>query len=179
MNDQGAPEGYVPTSNQGYNPDVFALDEAGDYGMEQDIMILSHDHKELGVVKSIGGGNNKAYTSSSRDIPDDIKQILDDDEYIIQHFIENNKKQVLCEYFALGNCKYGEKCAYLHPKGHMNQYVNQNYKFNADEDADCSVCLDRVLAKGKQFGILEACDHVFCLQCIRGWRATFDKKTTK
>ena len=41
------------------------------------------------------------------------------------------------------------------------------------------MCLEPVLAKGKQFGVLDGCDHTFCLQCIREWRATYDKKTSK
>jgi len=36
-----------------------------------------------------------------------------------------------------------------------------------------------VLANGKQFGVLEGCDHTFCLKCIRGWRATYDKRSSK
>ena len=35
----------------------------------------------------------------------------------------------------------------------------------------CGVCLDMVLAKRGRFGVLEGCDHVFCLACIREWRA--------
>lgn len=36
-----------------------------------------------------------------------------------------------------------------------------------------------VLANGKQFGVLDGCDHTFCLKCIREWRATYDKRTAK
>ena len=36
-----------------------------------------------------------------------------------------------------------------------------------------------MLASGKQFGVIDQCDHVFCLKCIRSWRATYDKRTTK
>lgn len=27
--------------------------------------------------------------------------------------------------------------------------------------------------------MLDGCDHTFCLNCIRGWRATYDKKMSK
>lgn len=27
--------------------------------------------------------------------------------------------------------------------------------------------------------MLDRCDHIFCLKCIRSWRATYDKRTTK
>mmetsp|Transcript_4182 Transcript_4182/g.9954 ORF Transcript_4182/g.9954 Transcript_4182/m.9954 type:complete len:344 (-) Transcript_4182:252-1283(-) len=36
---------------------------------------------------------------------------------------------------------------------------------------ECGICLERVLAKAEQFGLLDACDHVFCLTCIREWRS--------
>ena len=35
------------------------------------------------------------------------------------------------------------------------------------------------MASGRQFGVLDRCDHIFCLKCIRSWRATYDKRTTK
>ena len=39
----------------------------------------------------------------------------------------------------------------------------------------CGVCLEPVLAKrGVRFGLLEGCDHVFCLPCLREWRKTHD-----
>ena len=33
----------------------------------------------------------------------------------------------------------------------------------------------------KRFGILENCDHIFCLECIRKWRASsnYDNKVVK
>ncbi|KAK9828000.1 hypothetical protein WJX81_007535 [Elliptochloris bilobata] len=40
-------------------------------------------------------------------------------------------------------------------------------------DIECAICLERVLAtRGRKFGLLENCDHAFCLACIRSWRAT-------
>ena len=47
------------------------------------------------------------------------------------------------------------------------------------EDATCSICLEKVLANNKRFGILENCNHPFCLDCIRDWRATYDKRIKK
>jgi E3 ubiquitin-protein ligase makorin len=41
------------------------------------------------------------------------------------------------------------------------------------------VCLEMVLENDKQFGVLDGCDHTFCLKCIRGWRATYDRRTSK
>jgi hypothetical protein len=35
----------------------------------------------------------------------------------------------------------------------------------------CGICLEAPAEKGSQFGLLENCAHVFCLECIRSWRA--------
>ncbi len=35
----------------------------------------------------------------------------------------------------------------------------------------CGICLEAPAEKGSQFGLLESCAHVFCLECIRSWRA--------
>ena len=37
----------------------------------------------------------------------------------------------------------------------------------------CGVCLEIVWNKegDPRFGLLENCDHIFCLQCIRTWRS--------
>ncbi|GAX85425.1 hypothetical protein CEUSTIGMA_g12841.t1 [Chlamydomonas eustigma] len=47
--------------------------------------------------------------------------------------------------------------------------------FSLRIQVECGICLDRVLSKtlaaDRRFGLL-ACDHPFCLSCIRSWRAT-------
>ncbi len=41
---------------------------------------------------------------------------------------------------------------------------------------ECAICLERVLgARVRKFGLLDACDHAFCLPCIRSWRATAER----
>eukprot|EP00747_Dinoflagellata_sp_TGD_P180248 gnl/TRDRNA2_/TRDRNA2_32376_c0_seq1.p1 gnl/TRDRNA2_/TRDRNA2_32376_c0~~gnl/TRDRNA2_/TRDRNA2_32376_c0_seq1.p1 ORF type:complete len:376 (-),score=44.49 gnl/TRDRNA2_/TRDRNA2_32376_c0_seq1:95-1222(-) len=44
--------------------------------------------------------------------------------------------------------------------------------FSADveDDAECGICFDSIRRKGERFGMLESCDHAFCLSCIRSWR---------
>jgi E3 ubiquitin-protein ligase makorin len=43
-------------------------------------------------------------------------------------------------------------------------------------DVECGICLERVLSKAnpgdRKFGLL-ACEHAFCLGCIRGWRQNY------
>jgi len=51
-----------------------------------------------------------------------------------------------------------------------------------DSTIECGICLEKVLTRPqmsqRRFGIM-ACDHAFCLNCIRNWRATgeVDAKT--
>ena len=44
-------------------------------------------------------------------------------------------------------------------------------------EVECSICLERVLSKAnpaeRKFGLL-ACEHPFCLGCIRAWRQKLD-----
>jgi hypothetical protein len=39
-------------------------------------------------------------------------------------------------------------------------------------EAECGVCFEHPAPLGRPFGLLEGCDHTFCLDCIRAWRAT-------
>jgi E3 ubiquitin-protein ligase makorin len=54
-----------------------------------------------------------------------------------------------------------------------------NKNLDYEGDAECVICLEKVLKNGKRFGLLENCSHTFCLECIRDWRATYDKKVKK
>ncbi|EDQ91065.1 uncharacterized protein MONBRDRAFT_15555, partial [Monosiga brevicollis MX1] len=44
---------------------------------------------------------------------------------------------------------------------------------------DCCICMEPVLEKPtasqRRFGILPNCDHAFCLQCLREWRAKHEQ----
>ena len=44
-----------------------------------------------------------------------------------------------------------------------------------DASIECSICLERVADETRpfsqrRFGLLDKCEHAFCLSCIRGWR---------
>jgi hypothetical protein len=41
-------------------------------------------------------------------------------------------------------------------------------------DKECGICLERVMVKSKEFGLLDGCAHVYCLACIREWRSVTD-----
>jgi E3 ubiquitin-protein ligase makorin len=39
-------------------------------------------------------------------------------------------------------------------------------------DLQCGVCLEPMVATRCRFGLLQGCDHAFCLECLRQWRST-------
>eukprot|EP00960_Hanusia_phi_P001308 36667-Hanusia_phi.AAC.3 len=41
----------------------------------------------------------------------------------------------------------------------------------ASTSKECGICMETVVGKQSQFGLLEGCDHIFCLSCIREWRS--------
>ncbi|KAF2319451.1 hypothetical protein GH714_015953 [Hevea brasiliensis] len=103
----------------------------------------------------------------------------------------------LCSFAAAGNCPRGDKCPHihgdicptcgkhcLHPfrpeerEEHLKTCEKKQKHIDAlkhSQDIECSVCLDRVLAKPtaaeRKFGLLSECDHPFCISCIRNWRS--------
>ncbi|KAJ9158555.1 hypothetical protein P3X46_024125 [Hevea brasiliensis] len=103
----------------------------------------------------------------------------------------------LCSFAAAGNCPRGDKCPHihgdicptcgkhcLHPfrpeerEEHLKTCEKNQKHIEAlkhSQDIECSVCLDRVLAKPtaaeRKFGLLSECDHPFCISCIRNWRS--------
>jgi len=49
--------------------------------------------------------------------------------------------------------------------------IGQGRKAASDvDDAECVICTDSIRKRGERFGMLENCDHAFCLSCIRSWR---------
>mmetsp|Transcript_4401 Transcript_4401/g.7472 ORF Transcript_4401/g.7472 Transcript_4401/m.7472 type:complete len:180 (+) Transcript_4401:1485-2024(+) len=122
---------------------------------------------------------------------------METDEEIIDYFMENNKDWQLCRYFVQGGCMFGDNCHFYHPKSEkaIDFFKDSNPGFDAEGnskksyaldkdgkiegDEECVICLEMVLANGRQFGILQNCSHAFCLDCIRDWRATYDKKIQK
>lgn len=105
----------------------------------------------------------------------------------------------LCSYFMDGECPYYE-CPYLHgevcdicQKACINPYDENQRKLHIEfcekeleqdmelsfavqrsRDKSCGICMDIIMEKEpmseRRFGILEKCNHIFCLACIRKWR---------
>ncbi|GFS07232.1 E3 ubiquitin-protein ligase makorin-1 [Elysia marginata] len=103
----------------------------------------------------------------------------------------------LCPFYAAGECRNSDDCSYvhgdicdmcglpqLHPKNKQQQdehrkeclanhekEMEKAFAVAASENKECGICLERVPdTAGGRFGILEKCNHCFCLACIRQWR---------
>ena len=100
-------------------------------------------------------------------------------------------------YTAAGHCAKGDACRLahgdlcstcgrhaLHPTDAADRAAHaascaaraaRVAEVTASASVECGVCLEVVLAKARpgerRFGLLEGCDHAFCLACIRGWRS--------
>ncbi|XP_056132229.1 probable E3 ubiquitin-protein ligase makorin-1 [Lampris incognitus] len=110
-------------------------------------------------------------------------------------------KKQLCPYAAVGECRYGLNCAYLHgdvcdmcglqvlhPTDNTQRSEHSKACIEAHEkdmeisfaiqrskDMICGVCMEVVFEKAnpseRRFGILSNCCHCYCLKCIRKWRS--------
>ncbi|EJD06635.1 uncharacterized protein FOMMEDRAFT_165377 [Fomitiporia mediterranea MF3/22] len=87
-------------------------------------------------------------------------------------------KSKVCRFYASGFCKHGSKCWFRHESrpntvtlteteaGTSTRGVNPSEMNKEDQDKLCSICQEKPVT----YGLLEDCSHVFCLECIRGWR---------
>ncbi|CAK8679242.1 unnamed protein product [Clavelina lepadiformis] len=112
----------------------------------------------------------------------------------------SQKFDEICPFALNGECEYGDQCAFvhgllcdmcnlyiLHPddlhqqaqhKEECMQYhvedLKESFKIAESRDAVCGICMEVVWEKDekdRKFGILENCNHMFCLDCIRKWRS--------
>ncbi|XP_045384043.1 E3 ubiquitin-protein ligase makorin-1-like [Lemur catta] len=109
-------------------------------------------------------------------------------------------KKQLCPYAAVGDCRYGENCVYLHgyscdmcglqvlhptDAAQRSQHIKscieahekvmeRSFAVQRSKDKVCGICMEVVYEKGnpseRRFGILSNCNHTYCLKCIRKWR---------
>ncbi|CAO4384912.1 unnamed protein product [Caenorhabditis nigoni] len=49
--------------------------------------------------------------------------------------------------------------------------MERAFLMKESEEKSCGICMDKILEKKKRFGILNGCQHCFCLDCIRRWRS--------
>lgn len=108
-------------------------------------------------------------------------------------------------HFPPGQCSYlhgldCDLCARpcLHPydleqqRQHRDECLREHeremelsFAVQRSKDKVCGICMDTVVEKkpitSSRFGILEKCNHIFCLDCIRKWRGTkqFERRTIR
>ncbi|XP_073694299.1 probable E3 ubiquitin-protein ligase makorin-1 [Garra rufa] len=125
---------------------------------------------------------------------------LIEEEYEKELANKEMKKQ-LCPYAAVGECRYGLNCAYLHgdvcdmcglqvlhpsDTSQRSQHIRAcieahekdmeiSFAIQRSKDMMCGVCMEVVFEKTnpseRRFGILSNCSHCYCLKCIRKWRS--------
>ncbi|CAE7711316.1 MKRN [Symbiodinium sp. CCMP2456] len=104
----------------------------------------------------------------------------------------------ICRHFLQGRCAFGDACRNLHtmpepalpavangqsrgpgpgppgPPGPRPEAatarVERPRPRPVEEFTECGICFENIVKRGERFGMLESCDHAFCLSCIRGWR---------
>ncbi|KAK6482831.1 putative E3 ubiquitin-protein ligase makorin-1 isoform X1 [Huso huso] len=123
------------------------------------------------------------------------------DKQQLQQLADKELKKQLCPYAALGECRYGLNCAYLHGdvcdmcglqvlhpsdttqrSQHIKACIEAHEKdmelsfaIQRSKDMLCGICMEVVYEKAnpceRRFGILSNCSHCYCLKCIRKWRS--------
>ena len=111
-----------------------------------------------------------------------VRQVLTHDQIKLLDKFQNFLQSCLCpdafEYDEELDHGQSDEKVILDPVTHEVHRLVKT-KGRRRDDADCHICMEKVRASGQQFGVLEGCDHTFCLKCIRAWRATADKRTSK
>lgn len=129
-----------------------------------------------------------------------LQAMVIEEEYEKQQTNLEMKKQ-LCPYAAVGECRYGENCVYIHgdicdmcglqvlhpaDAGQRSLHIKScieahekdmelSFAVQRSKDMVCGICMEVVYEKAnpseRRFGILSNCNHTYCLKCIRKWRS--------
>jgi hypothetical protein len=106
---------------------------------------------------------------------EDMFALTPEEEELAESFLQEQKQMEMCPYYLEGKCKYGKKCENFHPSD-IDEFAS-SVKFSGDKE--WGIWMENVLAKDRQFGLLDGCEHAFWLECIRNWRATYIRKMSK
>ncbi|KAF1660559.1 E3 ubiquitin-protein ligase makorin-1, partial [Aptenodytes patagonicus] len=129
-----------------------------------------------------------------------MQEMVIEEEYEKQQADVEIKKE-LCPYAAVGECRYGENCVYIHgdvcdmcglqvlhpiDAAQRSQHIKScieahekdmelSFAVQRSKDMVCGICMEVVYEKAnpseRRFGILSNCSHTYCLKCIRKWRS--------
>jgi hypothetical protein len=163
-----------PGMNVGFGSDgKLVMPENMPKGLQK-LFLKAYDDGKLDdlIMKHLYGDKP---TPTAEDL-EELDGLTEEEEAFASQFMEEDNHHVdICSFYLEGTCKYGKKCQNFHPSG--VEEISNNVKFQGDQE--CGICIENVLAKDRQFGILDGCEHAFCLDCIRNWRATYIKKMSK
>ncbi|GMH43698.1 hypothetical protein BSKO_11620 [Bryopsis sp. KO-2023] len=134
------------------------------------------------------------------DNPDDEFDLWRRPDQTDQEQAASSGEEIMCWTFCnSGFCPDGEDCSFAHGDfcktcekycldkknlGYRVQHIHQCREMHArlvdytrSAELECAICLEKVFSKpslsDRRFGLM-ACDHVFCLSCIRNWRSNTD-----
>ncbi|KAM6321469.1 E3 ubiquitin-protein ligase makorin-1 isoform 3-T3 [Aegotheles albertisi] len=129
-----------------------------------------------------------------------LQEMVIEEEYEKEEADVEIKKE-LCPYAAVGECRYGENCVYIHgdvcdmcglqvlhpiDAAQRSQHIKScieahekdmelSFAVQRSKDMVCGICMEVVYEKAnpseRRFGILSNCSHTYCLKCIRKWRS--------
>ncbi|KAE8613243.1 hypothetical protein XENTR_v10007637 [Xenopus tropicalis] len=142
-----------------------------------------------------------AEPSSNINTPDAYTQGTQKEDECREQPADPELKKQLCPYAAVGECRYGENCVYLHgdpcdmcglqvlhpvDTAQRSQHIKScieahekdmelSFAVQRSKDIVCGICMEVVYEKTnpgeRRFGILSNCSHSYCLKCIRKWRS--------
>ena len=82
------------------------------------------------------GTRKKKPVDKYNTVPMQAIQNMENDDDIIDYFLTNNEKFITCPFFLKGNCRYNDKCKYMHP------LPNASKKVSKELDDECCICMD-------------------------------------
>ena len=93
------------------------------------------------------------------------------------------KTHKVCQFYLVGTCKFGGACRDLHSMLEENQSGSNAATFTsasntsstipcigAELSMECGICMGKP-GRGEMYGVMSNCSCVFCLECIKAWRA--------
>jgi len=145
------PQGGHPQPNyQGYDPDYFEYDDELPEGQMGERVILSDEQvpREIGIIRTIG--TMKVNEDYNEEEFYEWAEENDEDDARIEAFLESHKpKPKVCAFFQTNSCRNGKSCSFPHVLDASAAVHTTNARFNADDDAECQICLEKVLAQGR------------------------------
>ncbi|EKM49977.1 uncharacterized protein PHACADRAFT_213748 [Phanerochaete carnosa HHB-10118-sp] len=79
-------------------------------------------------------------------------------------------KNKTCRFYVAGFCKRGAGCWFVHAlpeaSGSGERSPPVKPEAEAGDDDVCCICYEKPVT----YGLLGGCSHMFCLECIKGWR---------